>query len=874
KDSYIFGLNNSITEFKQEIRNKDSHIDGLNNFIDEFKQDIQNKNAQIYGLNKFITEFKQEIQSKDACIQQTNTSIEEFKKEIKLKDELITQNQKELDEIYKSLFWKIYKKFPRTLNMSIPRNAQKRVFSELLQNINIINYENNKECSFPVIKTDLLSSEEHSSKIPLPLLKKLNGKFKFTENNLCELKFFTATYQRINSDLELKVINESGKVLRKSRVKGQDILDNDYTSFKFKPIKDSKEKKFSFELFSKSPSAAVWFNDSKDLKDIKLVYDNKALKGSIGFQACSNIAIEGEYDLWMQNNNLTVTELEQYKLQVKELNYKPKISIIMPVYNVDQIWLKKAIDSVRNQLYDNWELCIADDASTKEHIKPILDGYSEKDDRIKIKYLINNLGISGASNEALSLSTGEFIGLLDNDDELSVDALFEVVKVINEKPETDLVYSDEDKISMEGKCSNPFFKPDWSPDLLLAVNYFCHFTVIRKKIVEEVGQFGVGFEGSQDYDLFLRVIEKTSNIEHIPKILYHWRMIPSSTAANISIKDYAHTNGVKALQNHLLRQKIEGDVVDSPNRTNYIVEYKIKNDPLVSIIIPFKDKVEYLKKCLNSIEKYTTDVRYEILLVSNNSQKKETFQYLNSIQDKPNVQIIMYDKPFNFAAINNFASKKSIGSYLLFLNNDTEVITDNWLLYLLMNAQRKEIGCVGAKLLYPDGTIQHAGVILGLTGMAGHVLAGLPENKWTNLGLDSWSRNYLAVTAACLMISKEKFDQVGGFDEKFTICGNDVDLCLKVHRLGYRNLYVPHVKLYHYESISRGKEIPVCDFQESWKSYKYFLENGDPFYNPNLTLENTSCSLNKHSKCNYDTNITQTRKTLLKMGCRLESNDV
>jgi O-antigen biosynthesis protein len=893
---------NLTAELSKEIQNKDSYIQGLNNFINEFKQEIQNKDSYIQGLDNNINEFKREILNKDSYIQQVSTSVEELKKEIQYKDDLIQykddllqykddliiQNRKELNDIYETVSWKIYIKCKRVVNVLFPPNTKRRqTFDIGVLGIQMLNKQGpgeffhqikcrldkkHRKYSVPAIETDFISSNiTNSPKVALPLLETLKGKFTFPTNNLNELKFFTATYKRINSDLELHIINDSMKIIRKSKVKGYEVLDNDYTSFKFKPIKYSGGKIFSFELVSKGdPSAAIWYNDSGDLQELALFYGDKTLNGSIGFQACSNLEIEEEYDLWILKNNLTIPKQEQHKVKIKEFVFKPKISLIMPVYNVDKVWLEKAIDSVRNQLYENWELCIADDASTKEHIKLTLEKYLKEDDRIKIKYLSNNLGISGASNEALSLATGEFIGLLDNDDELSIDALYEVVKLLNKKPKTDLVYSDEDKITMEGKRCNPFFKPDWSPDLLLTVNYICHFTVIRTKLVEEVGRFKIGFEGSQDYDLFLRVIEKTNNIEHIQKILYHWRMIPSSTASNINVKDNAHTNGVKALQNHLIRQNIEGNVANSLNRTNYRIEYVIKENSLVSIIIPFKDKVDYLKRCINSITKYTKETRYEILLVSNNSKEKETFEYLDSLKKHQHIKIIKYDYPFNFAAINNFAAKKSSGSYLLFLNNDTEVITENWLHYLLMNAQRKEIGCVGAKLLYPDGTIQHAGVVLGLTGMAGHVFARLPENQWTNFGLDSWSRNYLAVTAACLMISKDKFNQVRGFDENFTICGNDIDLCLRVYRQGYRNLYIPNVRLYHFESISRGKEIPVGDFQESWKSYKHYLEIGDPFYNPNLTLENTSCNLNKYSKPNFEVNVKQIQNVLLEMGCKIE----
>jgi len=878
----INGNNEHISKLTTIVQSRDSQIhdfemliNGNNEHISKLTTIVQSQDSQIHDFEMLINGNNEHISKLTAIVQSRDSQIRDF-------ENVIVESNMKLNDIYHSTTWNMLKKYQQMIDILLPYTTKRRHVYDLgIISIRIIVNDGfsaflyklkdrGRGSALDVSKIALIQTNPNPPFAPLALVKGLRGKFTFPTNNLIEVRILTATYKRRNSDLELHITNTEGQIIRKASVKGYKIQDNKHTSFKFKPIKDNEGQIFFFKLTSKGePSAAVWYNESVTFPELSLIYDDAPINGSIGFQAFANIGIKNKYNLWILKNEPTQVKLEQYKKEINSFTYHPKISIVTPVFNVDQIWLEKAIDSVRNQLYENWELCIVDDASTKKHIKQTLEKYSKKDGRIKVKYLSKNKGISGASNEALSLATGEFLGLLDNDDELSIDALYEVVKLLNKNPEIDLIYSDEDKITENGTRCNPFFKPDWSLDLLLSVNYICHFTVIRKNLVEEVGQFNLGFEGAQDYDLFLRITEKTNSVEHIPKILYHWRMLPGSTALDVNVKSDAHTNGIKALQNHLKRENIDGRVIGGLNKTNYRIEYSIDNDPLVSIIIPFKDKSDYLKKCISSIIKKTNKTRYEIILVSNNSKETATFEYLNSIKEFPNITIIKYDSVFNFSAINNFAAKKAAGEYLLFLNNDTEVITDDWLNYLLMHAQREKIGCVGAKLLYPDGTIQHAGVVLGMKGMAGHVFSGLHENQSTSFGLDSWTRNYLAVTGACLMISKDKFKQVGGYDEKFIICGSDVDLCIRVHKMGCQNLYVPYVRLYHFESVSRGTDIPINDFQKSWSSYQHFLQNGDQFFNPNLSLENTLCDLNIFDKWNFEINYSEIKETLLKMDCNI-----
>lgn len=565
-----------------------------------------------------------------------------------------------------------------------------------------------------------------------------------------------------------------------------------------------------------------------------------------------------DYPNWIKKNEPVLETLNRLKEISHDFSYRPKISIITPVWNTDEKWLRIAIESVISQVYDNWELCIVDGGSTKRHIKQILKEYAKKDPRIKIKFLEDNLGISGNSNEALALVTGEFIGFLDHDDELASFALYEVVTLLNKKQNVDFIYSDEDKIDQKGKRKDPFFKPDWSPDLFLSQNYLCHFSVIRKTLIDSVCGFREGYDGSQDYDLFLRCTEKISpkTIAHIPKILYHWRTIQGSAAGHIVAKPYAIVSAKKALSDSLYRSGQTGDVSDGFSISSYRIRYAIKNTPRVSIIIPTKDHVEILKRCVQSILGKTEYQNYEIVIVDNQSVEENTFEYYKSLNANSKIKILHYNKPFNFSAINNYAVGHVNSPYILFLNNDTEVITEEWLSAMLEHAQRDGVGAVGAKLLYPNNLIQHAGVILGITGtpgqkgVAGHSHKYLPNNFTGYFLRSQIIGNYSAVTAACLMMRKNIFQEIGGFNEDLAIAFNDVDLCLKIRQRGYLIVYSPYAQLYHYESTSRGYENTpekqvrffkeVTLIREQWG---VVIDSGDPYYNPNLTLEREDFSI-------------------------------
>jgi glycosyltransferase involved in cell wall biosynthesis len=550
-----------------------------------------------------------------------------------------------------------------------------------------------------------------------------------------------------------------------------------------------------------------------------------------------------EYHTWLGENEPDEAALQRQREESGLFPYRPLISVIVPVYDTDKDMLLRMIESVFSQTYENWQLCVADGNSADPAVREVLQSYSERDGRIKVKFLDENRRISGNANAALTLAEGEFAGFLDHDDELSPFALYEVVRLLNEDPFADLIYSDEDKLDSQGHRTSPFFKPDWSPDLLLSVNYICHFSVLRRDLLEGLKGFREGYEGAQDYDLFLRAGKRAARIAHIPKILYHWRVHEKSTSGDVSRKDYADAAGRAALADLFEANNIDAYVVSGNAKTNYVVRYRIKDDPLVSIIIPFRDKAELLENCLNSILRKTTYKRYEVILVSNKSEEEKTFQYLDSIKDDERIRVLHFDEAFNFSRINNFAVRAARGDYLLFLNNDTEVITEDWLTFMLEQAQRKEVGAVGCKLLFPDKTIQHAGVVVGLSGFAGHVFSGLPDHSYTYFGSTDFVRDVLAVTGACVMVKRELFEKAGGFNESFIVCGSDVDFCLRIAEMGFRNVYTPYAVLYHYESASRGAHIPADDFRVSADSYGKFLDGGDPYYNPNLTLMRTDCSL-------------------------------
>lgn len=511
----------------------------------------------------------------------------------------------------------------------------------------------------------------------------------------------------------------------------------------------------------------------------------------------SNLFVnQNEYIKWFNENN---------KVEYKTLKYKPSFSFIIPTYNVSKNLLSECLDSLLNQSYDNFEICIADDHSTLDETIQTLKEY-EKNPKVKVVYRKENGMISKASNSAIKLANNEFIVLVDNDDVIVKDALYHLALVLNKNKDLDMIYSDEDKLDFKGRVMEPHFKPDYSPDTFMGVNYICHLTCLRKSIVDEIGGFRSEFDGSQDYDLFLRFTEKTDKIYHIEKILYHWRQTKSSTAGYLGNKSYAYTAGKRALEDSLKRRGIKGEILDNPKVSTYLTKYGNENE-LVSIIVPIKDKANITRRCIDSIYEKSTYRNFEIILVDNNSEEKETFEMIKEYENKyDNFKSIRLECEFNYSYINNEAVKASKGEYILFLNNDTEVMTEDFLEWMLGYSRQKHVGCVGIKLLYPDKLVQHAGVVLGYGGLAGHIYVTASYQDNGLFGRLVMPYNYSAVTAACLMINKDKFLNVKGFDENLKVALNDVDLNLKLLDKGYYNVCLSNVEMMHYESKSRGYE--------------------------------------------------------------------
>ena len=548
-----------------------------------------------------------------------------------------------------------------------------------------------------------------------------------------------------------------------------------------------------------------------------------------------------QYKQWLEENKLTEQQLGAMRRSVDEFEYKPVISIVTPVYNVDEKWLSLCIESVQRQIYPHWELCLADDASTAVHIREVLQRYSTNDDRLKVVYLEENQGIAGATNAAIALASGEFIGLLDNDDELAPDALFHVVKLLNGQRDADMIYSDEDKLNQVGACCEPFFKPDWSPNLFLTQMYTCHFGVYRKSIVDDIGGFRDGFDGSQDYDFVLRFTEQTDRIEHIPRILYHWRMIPGSTAERYESKD-SDVPSLKALTHAVHRRGWRGTVDTGLEPGTFRFRQAIEGDPLVSIIIPTRDRVELLRNCVTSILNRTSWPDYEIIIVDNGSKESETLDYLQDLAGRECIKVLPFYGPFNYSAINNSAAREAEGAVLVFLNNDTEVLSATWLEAMLELAQRDDIGAVGAKLLYPDDTIQHAGIILGLGGVANPAFYRSADDNGSYFNQAAVIRDYSAVTGACMMVRASVFKELGGFDEEnLPVSFNDIDFCLRLREKGYLVVYTPYAALYHDEGASRGYG-PIPEEQYMMNKWRDLIEN-DPYYNPNLARDRFDFSL-------------------------------
>lgn len=554
------------------------------------------------------------------------------------------------------------------------------------------------------------------------------------------------------------------------------------------------------------------------------------------------------YHKWIaQYDSLTPARREEIQTRLQALKRKPVFSIVVPTYNSDERYLREMIESVRKQIYPHWELCIADDASTDAKVKEVLEDACALDERIKVCFRDENGHISMASNSALELASGDFVALLDHDDVLPEHALFMVAQYVNLHPDARMFYSDEDKLTPDGARTMPYFKSDWNPQLFLTQNMFSHLGVFETALIREAGSFRKGFEGSQDYDLALRCVELAGHdkVVHIPHVLYHWRISPGSTAASVSEKPYALVAAIRAIEEHLQRSGIEATVEQPYDQLPTLrIWYALpRPTPKVSIIIPTRDGVELLRQCIESVAQKTIYPDYEVIVVDNGSVKEETLRYFAEIGKKPNVRILRNDSPFNFSALNNHAAAVASGAYLCLLNNDIEVISPDWLDEMVGIASQPGNGAVGAALWYPNDTLQHGGVLLGLGGVAGHMHNKMKRGNFGYFGRAAATQNLSAVTAACLVVRKSIYNEVGGLDERLAVAFNDVDFCLRVREAGYRNVWTPHAQLYHHESATRGSDMDPDKYDRFVKEVRW-MENRwegnleqDPAYNPNLSLD-------------------------------------
>lgn len=560
--------------------------------------------------------------------------------------------------------------------------------------------------------------------------------------------------------------------------------------------------------------------------------------GKVVNKILSEIRGTTSYDQWLAGEAAMLVKLNEQSANILlSMSSKPLISVVMPVHNAPPAFLQAAVDSVKAQWYPLWELCICDDGSTRAETPDLINQLCGSDIRIKMIRRVDPGHIAIASNDAIGIATGQYVVFLDHDDQLPPHALLRLAQSVNARPDLDFIYSDEDKLDAAGNRCLPFFKPDWSPVLLWSQNYIGHLMCVRRSLLTQLGGFRQGTQGSQDHDLVLRIAASGAKIEHLPEVLYHWQMHEGSTSASADAKPYAHLAGKDAVSHHLAgRYGQQFDQVDDSAYTFvYKPRFKVPPQTLASIIIPTRDHAQLLQDCIDSIFKLTVGIRFEIIILDNRSQEAATKTLFRELATQGRASTIAADLPFNWSLLNNIGRKSAKGEVLVFLNNDTQVISPDWLLRLAEHALLPDVATVGPMLLYPDGTIQHAGVVVGMGGWADHVFKGAAVTHFPSPFVSSVvPRNVLANTGACVAIATSRFDELGGFDEAFEICGSDVELGIRAHNRGYQNVYLPDVQLYHLESKTRSASVPQNDFEQSSLKYAPYRIQGDPFYNPNL----------------------------------------
>ena len=858
-------INQELSTTNQELLTTISTLSAAYKQIDDHKKEIDNLNSHLSAAYKKIDDHRKEMDNLNNHLNDVDQNLRQHIKNVEQNShQHISELENLLNSIRSSLSWKLmwpFRKLMRILKRllgsdAMPRNDDSDQKKNIVANIDMVKPDspgNTIHYSIDdtlLVKPDFPENTIHHS-IDDTLMVKPDSPgntihYSIDDTLLCSGYLYVRGWALASAGISyIRVIagNESalahyGQERKDTQAVYPDIANSDRSGFVFfKKVASIETVRLEFgDKAGQSVQIETSYSASLTLPTLSMYADFLRLDHSI------------QYQIYQAKQELT--NLDQ-KFEPSVFAFQPQISVIIPIFNVDPAWLDACINSVFGQIYENWELCLYDDASTNEETLECLRKWAEHDSRISVTYGKDNLHISGASNNALKMANGEFVGLMDNDDELTNDALYHVIDLLNNHSDADYIYTDEDKIDEEGDYCQPHFKPGWSPELLESMMYVGHFSVIRKSILEQVGGFREGLEGSQDYDLALRIAEISNNFYHIPKILYHWRIIPGSVSGGGDAKQYAYTSAVNALTEHVAKENLN----NSAETTNYAGLYRIRREsgnPSVTIIIPFHNKAEMTIDCLKSIKNSSYD-NYSIFLISNNSSDDELKLVKNYIENDKRITLEEYNHKFNWASINNWAAQCCESEFLLFLNNDTLIINKDWIESLLDCGIKKNVGAVGAKLLYEDDTIQHAGIIMQIGGIAGHAFRYHSDEVPGYFGYSDVVRNCAAVTGACMLVRKELWQQLDGFDESLRVSYNDVDFCLRLLEINYAVIYTPFAKLYHLESISRPKTIAdmsteeLVEFQRESdflrrRHLKYFKE-GDPYYNPNLTLRLENYSL-------------------------------
>ncbi len=806
KNAELIDSLNQLTELNQELNAVNISVNTANENLNNTNKELQKINEDLNAVNVNVNRDNERLNNSNIELQRINEELNTVNININRENEILCKANGELDSA----------------------NNELKVINEKLTKTNEDLNMTNEELVVANEELVVANEELHNTN------NQLNELNQSLNDNVDILNSHVANLNSVVSDLRVEVVNYSNRLFE---------IQNSFfwkltSPFRFvinkiKSFAQKHERLLLILIYFKG-FLRGGFKNGKRRVNSYLEYAAKV----------SNIAKVYEDAL-----ALYVTDEVRNKEQSKKFEKNIKFSILVPLYNTPMEFLKEMIQSVQSQTYENWELCLADGSDKKhDYVGKYCLSLQKTDRRIKYKKLKNNNGIAENTNECLKMAKGDYIALFDHDDILHPSALFEYASVINDK-NADFIYCDEATFTHEEgegmKVVLKHFKPEFSPDTLRSYNYICHFTCFAKELYDIVGGFNNEYDGSQDYDMILRLTEKAKKIVRVPKLLYYWRSHKASVASDSSAKPYVVDSAKRALAAHLERVSLKGWIEDAKVPTTYKMQYEIEGNPLVSIIIPNKDHTDDLDKCLRSVYEKSTYKNIEVVVVENNSVETKTFKYYKKAEKKyNNLKVITWDGGFNYSAINNFAAKQIKGEYILLLNNDIEVISPDWLEQMLMFAQRKDVGAVGAKLYYDDDTIQHAGVIIGLGGVAGHSHKYFARNDPGYMARSVIIQNLSACTAACLLMRKEVFCEVEGLDEGFAVAFNDVDLCMKIRKAGYLIVFTPYAEFYHYESKSRGPEDSpekiirfnreINRFKDRWSKE---LEAGDPYYNPNLTLD-------------------------------------